>query len=887
TGTGLSGGILAVENVTGGAGDDALTGDTGNNSLKGLAGDDTLADGGGDDTLDGGVDNDTYLLTPGSADLLTDAMGTDVLDFSGASAGVTINLDDATAQDVFGGHLVTLNGTFEDFAGSAFDDAVTAGDAVPRNIAGGGGSDTFNTAANGMNVWAISASDAGSVADAAQTVSFSSVENLSGGTGDDSFDFDDGFLISGTINGGSGSDTLDYTAYSAGNSVSLSLAGTVGVENAIGGDGSDTILADNTATLFDVTGMNAGDVGALGFVDFENLTGGSADDTFQFGSGGVLSGGINGGAAASANAVVLSTDDDHVTLSSLSATTGFSGSLLDESMLSVSTFANINSVAAGAVGTDTFNGLDATSAWTLNDGSSDLYQSGSRSLSIDEFESYTGGNGADVFTLNGSQAVSLDGADGDDQFSFASGAAQTTQIQGGTGTDTIQFAGPAAEMITLSAVGTSGFSGVTANVNVFRNTDAVIGTGADTLIGVAGTAAAFDLSTLGNTYQAGGQTLAFSGVSQLVGADQADTFSVTGAHTVDISAGDGDDQILLLTNSSDITGSIDGGAGANDVFDLSSLSAGRMVDSSGLTNVESLIGTTGNDTLIGSTTGSVFQVTGMSNAGVLDGTLNFSSVETLQGGAGNDSFSLDDLLTIGAVTGSTGDDTLSFAGYNTARSVQLTTVVAGSGYTGSEASVSAFTGINTITASGQSSDELIGLNSNSTFGLDGTPTYVSGTETLNLGAFEIFTGNVGQDAFQVSGTQTVTANGGGGSDTLVLADAAVLNGVFTGGSGTDTIDFSAYSSPLTMTLPGLGATDGFQVTAAGVLGMAASDVNAISGGTGFDNITGQATDSTWTIGATDTYTTAGRSLTLDEVEVRLGSSGVDTFTIQGDALDVA
>ena len=896
--TNIAGGITGLENIIGGSMADALTGDAGNNTLTGNGGDDTLADGLGDDSLDGGADNDTYLLTPGSADTLTDAGGIETLDFSGASAGVTIDLDIDTAQDVFGGNTVTLStgSTFENFVGSGFADSVSALvlAGLNRSLAGGGGSDTFATSDNSAtNQFDITSDDAGTFGTGGvDVVNFSSFENLTGGSDDDDFVFEDGDTITGTIDGGMGGDTLDYLAYTAGNSVNLELARVISIEDAFGGAGSDTITGDNVATMFNVNGSDSGNVdGTLMFQFFENLTGGSADDTFTFGTAGTLSGGIDGGDSASANSLVLSDDIDVVTLTTLSPTTGFSGNVEDDTMAAVTSFANINSVDSG-MGDDELAGLNASSTWTLNDAATDLYQSGGRSLTIDNFETYSGGSSTDNFTINGAQGIDLNGGAGNDLFAFATGASTTagTVIDGGSETDTLDFVnGAPVETIALSAVmAGTGFSGVTGNVNLFNGIDAIDGTGGDSLSAIPGTAATIDLNTVGNTLQSGGESLAFSGVVSLTGSNLDDVINVTGVHAVDINAGAGNDQIVILTNSSDITGTIDGGSQTTqDVLDLSNLSLGRIVDSALLNDIESVIGTSGNDTLIGNAAGSAFQVTGASNAGNLDVTLAFSSVETLLGGAGPDSFAIDDTLTIGAVIGGTGTDTLDLSDYTSARSVQLTAVVASNGFTGSESAVNTFTGIDTITASATAGEEITGLNADATFTLNGTPTstYATGGETLTLNGFEVFTGNAGRDRFDVTDNQTATANGGAGDDTLAIDNGFTFTGLFTGGLGVDTVDLSDYATTLAFTIDGLGTTDGFLVNAA-PLSVAANDVNAIVGGMDVDMVTGLDLDSNWTLGATDTYTSTN-SLSISDVEIRFGGTGVDTFDIQANELPVA
>jgi hypothetical protein len=125
-------------------GNDTMTGTPGNDRLFGGPGNDRLADGGGDDLLDGSSGNDTYVLTPGStsaasADVVTDAAGSDQLDFSGAATGIRVDLDSPAVQSVNDrADTLQLVGQFENFRGSNFNDSIFAKPLnVPRDIDGG------------------------------------------------------------------------------------------------------------------------------------------------------------------------------------------------------------------------------------------------------------------------------------------------------------------------------------------------------------------------------------------------------------------------------------------------------------------------------------------------------------------------------------------------------------------------------------------------------------------------------------------------------------------------------------------------------------------------------------------------------------------------------
>src|SRR5262249_57248806 len=89
---------------------------------------------------------------------------------------------------------------------------------------------------------------------------FTNVESLTGGTGADSFTFGASGSLSGTIDGGAGTDTI------------------------VGNDAGDA---------FSITGANARSIATLlpaGFTNVESLTGGTAADSFTFRASGSLTG---------------------------------------------------------------------------------------------------------------------------------------------------------------------------------------------------------------------------------------------------------------------------------------------------------------------------------------------------------------------------------------------------------------------------------------------------------------------------------------------------------------------------------------------------------------------------------------------------------------------
>lgn len=139
---------IASAQATGGAGTDTLTGIE---NLVGSAKNDTLTGNAGNNIITGGAGND----------VMTGGQGFDTLDYTTASAGVTVSLALTSAQVTGGAGTDTVVG-FEAIRGSAFNDVLTGnasantflGGAGNDTINGGGGSDTasYDTATSGVTV---------------------------------------------------------------------------------------------------------------------------------------------------------------------------------------------------------------------------------------------------------------------------------------------------------------------------------------------------------------------------------------------------------------------------------------------------------------------------------------------------------------------------------------------------------------------------------------------------------------------------------------------------------------------------------------------------------------------------------------------------------------
>lgn len=129
--------------LLGGAGNDVLGGGEGNDTLDGGDGNDFLSGGAGADLIQGGAGDDYILgLAPGAgqADSIDGGAGKDVMDYSRAEQGVTVDLTGEAATENPGRYDVLVS--IEDVIGSAFADAIW-GDTNSNVLQGGAGDDSI------------------------------------------------------------------------------------------------------------------------------------------------------------------------------------------------------------------------------------------------------------------------------------------------------------------------------------------------------------------------------------------------------------------------------------------------------------------------------------------------------------------------------------------------------------------------------------------------------------------------------------------------------------------------------------------------------------------------------------------------------------------------
>ena len=255
--------------LEGGEGDDLLSGGGGNDFLFDGAGNDTVVggdgldrffDGDGDDILLGGAGNDIFFAGDG-ANTYNGNAGVDVIDYSGFTLGVVVDLEAQTnsSDDT----IIAVENLFGSAQGDIF-----IGTAVSNSLLGRGGDDVLDGGGGNDVLLGGSGDD----------IIFDGTGNdLSlGGSGNDIFIAGTG---ADTYNGNAGVDVVDYSNLTTGITIDLQTGQHTGeaendiltsIEGVIGTTGNDTLTGSAIANRL---GGDQGD---------DTLTGLGGADIFEF-----------------------------------------------------------------------------------------------------------------------------------------------------------------------------------------------------------------------------------------------------------------------------------------------------------------------------------------------------------------------------------------------------------------------------------------------------------------------------------------------------------------------------------------------------------------------------------------------------------------------------
>ncbi len=250
--------------------------------------------------------------------------------------------------------------------------------------------------------------------------------------------------------------------------------------------------------------------------------------------------------------------------------------------------------------------------------------------------------------------------------------------------------------------------------------------------------------------------------------------------------------------------------------------------------------------------------------------VTFGEIENLTGGAIDDSFVLADGVGLtGSINGAGGNDSLDYGSYTTAIAVNLQTGAA-TGLGGTATNIDLLSG-------GTASDLLTGADA---------------ANTWNITANDL--GNIG-GSFSFSSIENLT--GGTLADEFVFGDGVGVTGAINGEVGTDTLNYSAYTTGVAVDLQAGTATGtaGISNIENATGGSGADSLagdgnnNSLNGGPGNDSLAGRAGDDVLNGGA-DTDTLAevvtGNVTITDAGITGFGADtliSIEQFTFTGDA----
>jgi Ca2+-binding RTX toxin-like protein len=868
-----------IENVLGGSGDDNITGSALDNRLIGN---------GGNDTLDGDGGDDLYAFADSwGQDQLVDSSGVDTLDFTAATAGLTIDLDSSGTKVTDGTNTIDWSeSVIENVIGGSSTDAIT-GNAIANILSGGAGNDTIS-AAGGNDLVLGDAGD----------------DQLDGGSGDDAYQFTGTWGADTISSDAEGNDLVDFSTVTSGLTINLETSGTkvtdgtntvdwtgTLIENVLGGTAADAITGSSLANVLVgntgndmLTGVDGDDI-LLGGAGSDDLDGGNGNDQYLFSEAwgaDTISGDASGTDTLDFSSVSA---DLTIDLDSVSAEVSDG----TNTVTWVSSTIQIEQVLGGS-GSDDIRGNDAANLLSGANGDDTLSAGAEDDTLIGGTgnDSLDGGADNDLYQFSGNWGIdSIADSAGTDQLNLSTSFSSITVdlnasgVNVTDGVNTIDWTGSIIEQITTGA-GNDSLTGSSAN-NLL-----VAGNGSDTLDGVAGNDT-LDGGTGNDSYQFS-DNWDVDTILDASGTDTVDLSDVTSNLTVDLdSTGvkvtdstntiDWDGRIIenLIagTGADSITGSntnnwLNGHAGSDTIY--------------GEEGNDTLIGGSGNDGLDGGEDDDTYQFSGNWGTDVitddasgtdlvdlssvtasltidLDNTVQITDgintvswtgalIENAAGGTGNDSITGNELNN--RLSGNAGNDAISGEDGND-------TLIGGTGNdsldggTGNDTyRFEADWGTDTISgdSSGTDSLDLSGISTNLTIDLASVGTKVTdGTNTVNWSGDlieavisgaedDLITGNSQANILE-GGSGDDTINGGLGNDTFVYSSAWGVDSLSDAG-GMETIDLSTVLNALTIDLTsGTGdeVTDG-QST----INWSSDVIESVVGGFGDDSITGNTGD---------------------------------------------
>ena len=859
----------AAYNGFGNSLDNLITGNSNSNNLIGNDGKDTLDGGAGADYLAGGNGADTYLVD-NSSDYIDEVTGVTDSSIDAVRASVNFNLTNQSSGDV---EILTLTGTNNISGyGNGIANTITGNDGN-NYLEGNGGKDTLfgglgnDYLAGGAGVDSMVGGAGDDYLDGGL-----GVDSMVGGLGDDDYIVD----ITGDIVtelAGQGTDTvrsaISFSLAALGNVENLYIYGaaTSGTGNAlnnfIGGSGNAELL----------NGL-AGNDTLNGYGGADTLNGGDGNDTLDGGAG-----------------------DDSMT-----------GGLGNDTYVVDSTLDIV--IEATLSGTDTV--FSSGVAFTLGTNVENLTLSGT---------AYNGfGNSLDNLITGNSNSNNLIGNDGKDTLDGGAGA---DYLAGGNGADTYLVDNSSDYIDEASGVTDSSIDTVrtTVNFNLINQSSGNIEnlklTGTNNIAGYGNSIANTITGNDGDNFIAGngGNDTLFGGLgddnfnggtgadSIVGGAGDDSLYGDTGADTM--VGGLGDDYYYI-----DVAGDIVtelAGQGTDTVQSKITYTLGANVENlyiygaaisgtgnalnnfiGGSGNAEVMNGLAGNDTLNGY--GGADALNGGDGNDTLDGGANsITAGDTLVGGLGNDTYTIDSALDVVTELAAAGNDTLisSLAALINLSAGTFANIENAELTNAGNFNIIGNAAANKLTGGAGNNNLDGGANNDTLFGGLGLDTLFggAGNDSLDGGdGVDSLNGGDGSDTLN-GGTGLDSMTGGAGNDVYIVNqfNDIVIESV---GGGTDLVksssNFFLSSNVENLTLTGTGGHFGYGNATANIIkGNSGSDRlygyggnDMLIGGLGDDNLIGDIGADSLVGGAGDDYLDGGLG-----VDSMVGGAGDDFYEV--------
>ncbi|MBL4608614.1 MAG: filamentous hemagglutinin N-terminal domain-containing protein, partial [Pseudomonadales bacterium] len=736
--------------------------------------------------------------------------------------------------------------------------------ALSLNIDGGNDSDTL-VGANVDNQWDILGASSGALYQSdtpSSKITFSNLETLQGGTAADVFALGANGEI-GKLIGGKGSNSLqarnadntwEITAENAGKvdyvgsfsqiqtliggseKDDFFLSATGAITTAIyGGLGTNRLQARDVSNVWNITGIDSGNVSNVAaFFKIAELYGNEGKDDFFLMPGGSISRFIDGAGGANS----LTADNVQNTWAITGKNSGSVGSAVvfeniqtlvggsEADHFILSGSGEVTGAFQGKGGANSLKARDADNIWLINK----LNGGSLNGVSFSDIQTLVGGNVYDKFSLGGSGSI-------------------FTLIDGGGGLNSLEALGKS-NIWLVNEKDAGSINGVTP----FSQIQTLLGSSFN------------DDFTLSESGSISGKIVGGAGDNSLTGRDVLTTWNITGDN-----AGSSADVIAFR--------------------DIHTLIGGDQADNFIVENtgsISAVVGGAGLNSLKGRDSGDTWTITG-SEAGFTTSVSEFSTIQTLKGGMGDDVFRLTKVGDIsGSIEGGGGQNSLQ------ARDViNVWNITAAN--TGVVDHVAAFSGIQT----------LIGGTNNDTFTLSASGPVITAINGGGGAGLNTLVAKVDQDnAWNITRTDGGSVNGvasfdgiqtlqgGNLADNFTLSESGSITGKIIGGSGANSLTGRDVSTRWNITgvntgsstdvivfrdiqtLTGGDQADNFIVENTGSIS------TLINGGGGNNRLQALGLDNSWNITSDNAGSVNGVPV-FRNIQTLVGGDGADDFIIGG------